>query len=115
MATFDPMDGVTPKTTKEDLMDRLRRAAAELRKSDRRRKASLQEVEDRIRAKAADGLAPEILCQVIVSATESEWKESIEFLEEFEDPKDGTTLLPTPLQRLVVGGHVLLGHHEAAG
>jgi hypothetical protein len=113
MATFDPLEGVTPRTTKEDLMDRLRRAGTELRKSDRRRKAALQEVEERIKAKATN--QPETLRQVIVSATESEWKESIEFLEEFEDPKDGTTLLPTPLQRLVVGGHVLLGHHEAAG
>src|SRR5258707_1170151 len=94
---YDPMDGVSTKTTKEDMMDRLRKAAAALRRNDRSQKAALQEVEDRIRAKGAP--AQEELRQVIVSATADEWKESIEFLEEFDD------LLPVPLQRLVVGGH----------
>lgn len=104
---LDPMEGVTTKTTKEELMERLRNAAAALRRNDRKQKAALQEIEDRIRAKGVR--TPEMLKQVIVSATEDEWKESIEFLEEFDD------LLPVPLQRLVVGGHVLLGQHEAAG
>lgn len=106
-AAYDPMEGVSSKTTKEELMERLRKAGAALRRVDRAHKARLQEVEDRVRAKGAR--EPEMLKQVIVSATEDEWKESIEFLEEFDD------LLPVPLQRLVVGGHVLLGHHEAAG
>lgn len=104
---YDPMEGVSTKTTKEELMDRLRRAGVALRKNDRQRKAALQEVEDRIRAK---GLPPAAdLQQVIVTATEEEWKESIDFLEEFDD------LLPIPLQRLVVGGHALQGQIDAAG
>lgn len=104
---YDPMDGVTSKTTKEELMERLRKAGAAIRRGDRQRKAALQEVEDRIRAK---GVQPQVeLQQVIVTATEDEWKQAIEFLEEFDD------LLPIPLQRLVVGGHALQGQIDAAG
>lgn len=103
----DPLEGVTTKTTKEELMSRLKDAGALLRRLDRSGKADLQAIEDRLRAK---GTKPhDDLKQVIVSATEQEWKESVEFLEEFAD------LLPTPLQRLVIGGRVLLGQHEAAG
>lgn len=100
-ALYDPMEGVTTKTTKEELMERLRKAAAALRKTDRSQKAVLQEIEDRLRAKGAINTAD--LRQVIVSATDQEWNESIEFLEEFED------ILPVPLKRLVIGGRVLLG------
>lgn len=88
-------------------MERLRKAAAALRRQDRTTKARLQEIEDRLRAKGA--VQTEDLKQVIVSATEAEWNESIEFLEEFEE------LLPVGLKRLVVGGRVLLGQIEAAG
>jgi hypothetical protein len=110
MATKDPLEGVTPKTTKEELMGRLKDAAAAIRKGDRQHKADLQAVEDRIRAKyAGTAHEHEVLRQVIISATTEEWKESVEFLEEFTD------LLPVPLQRLVMGGRVLLGTHEAAG
>lgn len=104
---FDPLEGVDTDTSREVLMERLRRAAAGLRGQDRGNKAKLQEIEDRLRAKGA--VKHEQLQQVIVSATNAEWNESIEFLEEFED------LLPVGLQRLVVGGRVLLGQHEAAG
>lgn len=91
-------------------MNRLRRAAAELRKSDRQRKATLQQIEDRLRAKS--GAVAEIdLRQVIVSATEDEWKESIQFLEEFETED----LLPLSLQRLAIGGRTLFQQIEAAG
>lgn len=108
MATkaFDPLEGVTAKTTKEDLMDRLRKAAAALRKDDRTNKASLAAIESRLRAKGT--YAQNELKQVICSATEAEWKESVEFLEEFAD------LLPAALQRLVTGGRVLIEHQHAA-
>lgn len=101
---WDPLDGVTAKTTKEDLMDRLRKAATALRRDDRTRKASLNEIEARLRAKGSYQGAD--LKQVICSGTEAEWKESIEFLEEFGD------LLPAGLQRLVTGGRVLLEHQN---
>lgn len=108
VTAYDPLEGVSTKTTKEELMNRLREAAAKLRIADRTQKAKLQEIEDRLRAKSA-GTAPEALRQVIVSATTEEWVTSVEFLEEFGD------LLPPPLARLVIGGRVLLGQVEAAG
>lgn len=98
---YDPLDGVTTKSTKDELMERLRKAAAALRRQDRESKSQLQQIEDRIRAKGA--VKPETLKQAIVSATEDEWVAAVEFLEEFDD------LLPTALQRLVIGGQVLLG------
>lgn len=104
---YDPMEGVTSKSTKEDLMERLRRAAAALRRADRSQKARLQEIEERLRAKGE--VTQEHLKFVIVGATEPEWQDSIEFLEEFEE------MLPIALQRQVLGGRVLLGQHEAAG
>lgn len=112
-AIYDPLEGVTKTTKKEDLMDRLRKAAAVIRRQDREKKSRLQEIEERIRAKGA--VNPDELRQAIVSATEDEWKNAIEFLEEFEGTGNGDNLLPVSLQRLVVGGRVLLGQHEAAG
>lgn len=101
---FDPLEGVTPKTTKDELVDRLRKAATALRKGDRQRKATLQEIEDRLRAKAAGGDNADLM-QVVGVASAAEWADAIEFLEEFED--DG--LLPVALERFLVGGRTLLG------
>lgn len=109
---YDPLEGVTTKTTKEDLMDRLRKAAAVIRRQDRKKKSRLQEVEERIRAKGS--VQPELLIKVICSATEEEWQATVEFLEEFEGTASDN-LLPVGLQRLVQGGRVLLGQSEAAG
>lgn len=106
---YDPMEGVTGKTTKEDLLERLRKASAALRRNDRQQKARLQEIEERLKAKGMT--QPEELRQVICSATTEEWKQTIAFLEEFEN--EG--LLPIPLQRLAIGGRVLLNQIDAAG
>jgi len=103
--TFDPMEGVTGKTTKEELMDRLRRAGALIRSQDRKRKADLQEIEDRLVAKG-ENLTP--LMQCVFNATEQEWEDALAFLEEFEVK----ALLPTALERLAVGGRTLLGKHQ---
>jgi hypothetical protein len=100
---------VTSKTTKEELVERLRKASAAIRRTDRAKKAKLQEVEDRLRAKGT--VNKDELLQVVVSSTEAEWKQTVAFLEEFEH--EG--LLPTPLQRLAIGGRVLLGQIDAAG
>lgn len=105
--THDLLDGITDRSTKPELMERLRDGAALLRRSDRQRKARVQEIEDRIRAKGTVNTA--VLQQVIVSASDEEWKEAIEFLEEFDD------LLPISLQRLVLGGRTLLGQIAAEG
>lgn len=107
--TYDPMEGVNTKTPKEELMERLRKAAAALRKQDRTKKAKLAEIEQRLREKGAQ--RQERLVQVIASATPDEWKEAISFLEDFE----AEGLLPVSLQRLAVGGRVLLGQIEASG
>lgn len=97
---WDPLEGVSAKTTKDDLMARLRKAATALRKEDRTRKSGLQEIEERLKAK---GQVPrDNLRQVIASATISEWNETIQFLEELE------AYLPVGLQRLLMGGKVLL-------
>lgn len=70
MATplYDPTEGVTTKTTKDDMLDRLRKAKRVINGLDRQNKVRLQEIEDRIRAKGVPNEAD--LRQVIVSATE---------------------------------------------
>lgn len=98
---YDPLEGVSAKTTKDDLMERLRRAAALLRREENQKKKRVAEIEDRLRAKY-DGQTNEPLKSAIVSQTEAEWKELVEFLEEFED------LLPVGGLRIVQGGRVLL-------
>lgn len=105
----DILDGITAKTTKEELMGRLRQAATLLRRDDRDKKKTVAEIEARLRTKGQRTSAP--LQQVIVSATDAEWKESVEFLEEFNE----VGLLPTPLQRMVIGGRVLMEHGNTAG
>lgn len=104
----DPLEGITAKTTKEELMNRLRTLATRVRKDDRAQVATLQAIEDRLRAK---GTANDYdLRQVIGVATPDEWKEAVEFLEEFEDDN----LLPVALARFLAGGRTLLGLMEEA-
>lgn len=98
---YDPLEGVTAETKKDELMERLRRAAAMLRREDNQNKKRVAEIEDRLRAKY-DGQSREQLKSAIVSQTEAEWKELVEFLEEFED------LLPVGGLRIVQGGRILL-------
>src|SRR5690349_2766038 len=97
---FDPTYGITDTTSREELLERLRKAATALRVGDRQKKARLQEIEDRLRAKGAANGADQL--RVIATGSEAEWTEAIEFLEEFDD------LLPPMLSRLVVGGRMLL-------
>lgn len=106
MATkpFDPLEGVTTKTTKDELMEILRKTAALLRRGENQKKKRLAEIEDRITKKReAAGTTTQELRQAIFSMSDPEWTETIEFLEEFED------LAPVGVQRLIVGGRVLLG------
>lgn len=101
----DPLEGVTSKTTKDELMERLRKAAAALRRDAKQKRKRLDEVEDRLAAKreASIGSYGQELRQAIFSMTDEEWTELIEFLEEFED------LSPVGVRRLIVGGRILLG------
>lgn len=102
MATYDPTEGVTVTTTKDELKERLRKAAATIRGLDRKRAHDLQEIEDRLVAKR-ENMTP--LMQCVFNATEEEWEDALSFLEEFEVK----ALLPTALERLAIGGRTLLG------
>jgi len=92
------LEGITPKTTKADLMDRLRKGARKLAGYEDERVGRMQEIEERVRATHK---SPDDLRQLIVLATNDEWKETLEFLNEFED------CLPSPLARFREGVRVL--------
>lgn len=104
---YDPLDGVNTKTGKDELMERLRKASAWIRRHENGQKKQLAEVEERLRAKGQASGDPERLKQAIISSTEEEWTELIEFLEEFED------LAPILAQRIIIGGRMLLGQIPA--
>lgn len=88
------------KLDKSELATRLRRAGQLLKKVDKEQQDRVTAIEERVKAKRK--VSPEKLRQVIVNSTEAEWKETVEWLEQWDD------LLPIPLQRLLVGGKVLL-------
>ncbi len=92
------LEGITPKTTKADLMDRLRKAARRLAGYEDENVARMQAIEEKVRrsARVYD------LRQVVVSSTNEEWKETLEFLNEFEE------CLPPSLARFRDGVHVLV-------
>lgn len=98
---FDPLAGVTEKTKKEDLMARLRAAAAALKSRDRAAARDLASIEARLqeRYKSQDR---EPLLQALVSGTKAEWVEAVDFLGEWGDH------LPAALSRILVGGQTLL-------
>lgn len=96
------LDGITEKTTKADLMGRLRDAAKKLATFEDEKAGRLQRIEERVRAKYTGNERD--IKQALVSATEQEWIELIDFLENFED------LLPLALVRLHDGAKILVGH-----
>lgn len=104
----DPLEGITEKTTKVDMLKRLNELADKLRGYERKRTGRLAEIEDRVRAKYKPGELPE-LHNVIISATIDEWADVIDFLEQFED------LLPLALDRVRAGGRILLGPKDDTG
>lgn len=106
----DVLEGISRRSTKDQMMGRLEEAStiidrlrSKLAKDERARIKKTREIETRVREKYA-ARPQEPLQNVIVSATTTEIKETVEFLGEF-----GPELLPTPLQRLLIGGRVLLG------
>lgn len=101
----DPLEGITDKTTKAEMLKRLNDVADRLRGIERERTGKLGEIEERVRAKYKPGDLPE-LHSIVFMATDPEMKESILFLEEFED------VLPTALQRLRQGGRLLLNDDQ---
>lgn len=87
------LEGVTPKTTKDDLMKRLRKAAKQIAGYEDENVRKMQEIEERVRA----SLKPVELRTVMISSTPEEWTEAVDFLENF----DG--YLPSSLARVREG------------
>lgn len=74
------LEGVTEKTTKADLLKRLRQAAKKLAGYEDERVARMQEIEEKVRA----SLKPVTLRTVMISSTPEEWQEAVDFLENFD-------------------------------
>lgn len=87
------LEGITQKTTKAELMDRLRKAAKRLGVLEDENVKKMQEIEERVRAT----IKPVTLITVMCSSTPEEWKEAVDFLENF----DG--YLPSSLARIREG------------
>lgn len=105
----DPVEGVTTRTTKDEMLGRLRQASkdlltlkSKLSKQETTRLDRLQEIEQRVQKKYAS--RPTTTVQnVIVSGTVEELTDTAEFLDEF-----GREILPVMLQRLSIGLDALL-------
>jgi hypothetical protein len=89
----DVLEGISQKTTKADLMDRLRKAARRIGVLEDENVKRMQEIEEKVRA----SLKPVKLVTVMCSSTPEEWKEAVDFLENF----DG--YLPSSLARVREG------------
>jgi hypothetical protein len=87
------LEGITPKTTKADLMGRLRDAAKKIAGFEDESAKRMQEIEEKVRA----SLKPVTLITVMCSSTPEEWKEAVDFLENFEG------YLPSSLARIREG------------
>ncbi len=98
----DPLEGISEKSTKAEMLTALNKLADKLRSHEKQRTGRLAEIEDRVRTKYRPGDVPE-LHNVILVATIEEWADAIDFLENFED------LLPVALSRVRQGGRILLG------
>lgn len=105
-AADELLEGITTKTTKEDLTIRLRKAVTLARKTERQKMTRLQEIEERLRAQVTD-VPNDELRQVIINGSTDDWREMEKFLSEFHTPEP--TLLPPALQRILVGARVMLG------
>jgi hypothetical protein len=97
----DPLDGISEKSTKSQILEAANKLADKVRGYERQRTSKLGEIEKRVRSKYKPGDLPN-LHNVIVTSTEEEWKDVIEFLDEFDD------VLPVALARIHEGGKLLL-------
>lgn len=87
------LDGITERTTKADLLGRLREAAKKISGFEDENAAKMQELEERVRA----SLKPTSVKTLMVSSTPEEWTEAVDFLDNF----DG--YLPSSLARVREG------------
>lgn len=87
------LEGVTAKTTKDDLLKRLRKAAKLIAGYEDEHVARMQEIEEKVRA----SLKPVEVKTVMCSSTAEEWGDVVDFLDNF----DG--YLPSSLVRIREG------------
>lgn len=97
----DPLEGISEKSTKAELMQALNTLADKVRSHERKRTGKLGEIEKRVHAKYKPGDIPE-LHNVVFSSTIEEVKETKAFLDEFDD------VLPLALARLRQGLLILI-------
>lgn len=98
---WDPLAGISDKTKKADLLERLRRASKELRGYQKGEETKLKAIEERVKKKKGPTTDTR---QVIAAADLDEWKETVEWLDQWED------YLPALLARLRRGGRELLNN-----
>jgi hypothetical protein len=89
------LEGIDNKTTKAELLDRLKSLADKLHAGDGGTTTRLAEVEKRVRAKRSG--TDHDLRTVMITASPAEWREVEDFLDDFED------LLPVGLARIHEG------------
>jgi hypothetical protein len=87
------LEGISTKTTKADLLDRLRKAASKIAGYEDQDAKRMQEIEEKVRA----SIKPVTLITVMCSSTPEEWAEAVDFLENFEG------FLPSSLARIREG------------
>lgn len=101
--TEDYLAGVTQKTSKAELIDRLEKATEVIREQHRNEASRLRQIEQRVRRTwAGRKWTGGDLMQVIVQGSEDELKEAVEFMADLED------VLPPTLQRLLIGARTLI-------
>ena len=100
----DVLAGITDKTTKADLLSRLRDAARRLHGQEDDRVARMQEIEETVRAKFSGTQVT--VKSVTLMSTEEEFSEMIDFLENFTD------IMPIAMHRLLAGAKAVTGKSE---
>lgn len=108
LSADDPLAGITTKTTRPQLMERLKELAKRVQQTPDTASSthSFDEVKKRVKAKGTPGVTTNYQT-VIVLATDQEWGDTSNFLKEF----DG--FLPAPLQRLLTGWEALVAEKNS--
>lgn len=94
----DLMEGITSKTKKDDLVERLKEAGRRLGRYEKTEKTQMRAIEKRVREA---NRRPEELRQIVLLGTRDDWKETLDFLNQWGD------YLPPSLARLREGVSVL--------
>jgi len=97
----DLLEGVDENTPRSVLIAKLRTAAEQLFRKQDERVGRLQEIEERIRREWAPTDVQ--VTQVIATSSNDEWRQAVDFLDNFEE------LLPIALVRVHDGARMGLG------